>query len=59
MDAPDRLTDDTVVDVGAPIRFERLEVLLDLDRALTDAANRYSLAAQIVHRRKPTTPEYA
>ena len=30
-----------------------------LDRALTDAANRYSLAAQIVHRLKTTTPEYA
>lgn len=59
MDAPDRLTDDEVVDVGAPIRFERLEVLLDLDHALSVAANRYSLAAQIVHRRRPAEPEYA
>jgi hypothetical protein len=58
MDAPDPAPDDTTVDVGPTVRFERLEVLLDLDRALCDAANRYSLAAQIVHRRGLNSPGF-
>ena len=30
-------------------RTRRLDALLDLDRVLSDAANRYNLAAQVVH----------
>lgn len=58
MDAQAPVTDDTPVDVGTTTRLERLEVLLDLDRALCDAANRYSLAAQIVHRRGLHAPGF-
>lgn len=59
MDEQHRVTHDRAVDVDTAQRLDRLEVVLDLDRALRDAANRYSLAAQIVHRPRRLPREHA
>lgn len=43
----------STIERTATERMRRLSVLLDLDQALSNAANRYSLAADLVHRGGP------